>query len=234
MTLPPAHVFAREEDRIQEAEEAAAACLEHCRSMLRITSQPIPVPVETLVESPLGFDLEVAALKPVRGFRILGRAYLRQQRMVIDEAVAASDERFRFTVAHELGHLRLHASLADEWVEQAESADDPDWRFRRSNPFERQADRFAAAFLMPPAEVVRAIFTICEARGLPSRETIVELLSGTHRSTELWRRDFVPGLARAFLVSPAAVVFRLSGLRFRDHAPVMLTRHAVQFLESTA
>ena len=59
-----------------------------------------------------------------------------------------SGDRQRFTVAHEVGHLILHSGLpAPRTVEQA-------------NLMERQANRFAAAFLAPADAVIESLHTL--------------------------------------------------------------------------
>lgn len=228
MTPSLPHPFVEDRDLIRRAEEAAASCLKFCQRGRKFSSSPLPIPVETWVESPLKIAFEVSAITPINGHVILGLAYLRERRMVVNESLCADDSRLRFTTAHELGHLEMHAAVADEWTEHDE---DPEWAFRRSNPYERQADRFAAAFLMPPALLAREFFQICDDRGLNAKNTIVELMTGSDKATDLWKTVFLPEVCRRFGVSRAAALFRLSDLRLFDNAPLMLTRHAIQFLE---
>lgn len=87
-----------------------------------------------------------------------------------------SVERWIFTAAHELGHLLLHLDSYD--VDRADEDDDQ----------EREADRFASQFLMPP-DVFGKEWD--EARGLPFLERVFKV-------------------KRIFRVSYATVLYRLS------------------------
>ena len=66
-----------------------------------------------------------------------------------------SPGRRRFTIAHELGHWRLHSEGADPQTrfcrtDEVEALGEPT---RSGRAIEREADRFAAALLMPEALV---------------------------------------------------------------------------------
>lgn len=57
--------------------------------------------------------------------------------------------RLRFTIAHELGHLIMHRSVEDDYLEDKELF----------NKVEKQADYFASCFLMPAATFGREFFS---------------------------------------------------------------------------
>lgn len=61
-------------------------------------------------------------------------------------------ERRRFTIAHELGHYVLHYDKIGDGI-----TDDALYRSKLGNPFERQANRFAANLLMPWSLVIESI-----------------------------------------------------------------------------
>lgn len=76
---------------------------------------------------------------------------------VIELAGAATDERDRFSIAHELGHVFLHMGyLVDPaaWENIDEYRDSPMYRLGHSAE-EHEANEFAAAFLMPEEEFRR-------------------------------------------------------------------------------
>ena len=102
--------------------------------------------------------------------------------------------RKRFTVAHEIGHLRLHLLDGDvEFVDNADSfrtVADPDAAWTPQRRQEWEANQFAAALLMP-ADLVR--------------EKLREIQD-------------LEGLARWFQVSQEAMVIRLQTLRLTTPA----------------
>jgi Zn-dependent peptidase ImmA (M78 family) len=92
---------------------------------------------------------------------------------VIEAAVAASDERERFSIAHELGHLFLHMGyLVDPatWNRIDKYRDSPMYRQGHSDE-EYEANEFAAAFLMPEAEFRR----VAEANRVGSAYNTLEI-----------------------------------------------------------
>ncbi len=101
--------------------------------------------------------------------------------------------RVRFSVGHELGHYFLphhrRALTAGRW--HASHAD-----FASDDPMEREADRFAAAMLMPRTEFVkqvercpRSVCTIADLRRLADGAFMTSLSSTVNRYIEL---DFEP------------------------------------------
>jgi Zn-dependent peptidase ImmA (M78 family) len=93
--------------------------------------------------------------------------------------------RRRFTVAHELGHLELHRGrvlILDTPVRV-------DFRDGATSRDESEANRFAAALLMPQGMVIRAA-------------------AGASRDPD----ELIRSLARKFQVSPAAMGYRLINL----------------------
>ena len=125
-----------------------------------------PIDVDEIVEGYLGLVLEVVDLKGRLGMDdVLGATWFRERRVCIDRTLEAKQGRFAFTVAHEIGHWKLHWPLFE-----LEELVLPLFPFRagavagpaivcRSNerkaPVEWQADQFAARLLMP-AKAVRS------------------------------------------------------------------------------
>ncbi|MFA5127784.1 MAG: ImmA/IrrE family metallo-endopeptidase [Patescibacteria group bacterium] len=73
---------------------------------------------------------------------------------IIEATKAASSERQRFSIAHELGHLFLHMGYLvdiDTWNSINEYRDSPMYR-RGHSEEEFEANEFAAAFLMPESD----------------------------------------------------------------------------------
>lgn len=148
---------------------------------------------------PIGFD--VAALAQKLGARVLiewapddvsGALVSKGGRPVILANEKHPPVRQRFSIAHELGHLLLHAS--DDTTRNTRSAVVL-FRDERSttgtHKQEIEANRFAASLLMPAEEVRRRV---------ANRVSFLD-------------EDFIAGLAREFYVSPQAMAYRLENLR---------------------
>ncbi len=222
MTAPLPDVFIEPRSELREAELAAAECLRRCLASTGLTQCPLPVPAEKWVEHPLGFDYGFETIAKnstgmlTRGYALLGTKVIR-----INEAVANRDTKVRWTTAHEIGHHILHTKPS--FRNQPVSTSTPGWRYH--DVWERQADRFAAAFLIPPRLLVREFFAVCRAVGWDAEEALTELVSDSTRATVMWTETAIPRFARVFGVREAAVVYRLSDLRLFDDAPLLLPRH---------
>lgn len=207
--------FLRPRPAAAKAERVATDTLELCLNKLGEFEIPLPIPVEQWIEHPLGFEFGVEDLSRF-GEGVLGGSLVDERRIVVDTSVAAHEGRFRFTVAHELGHMMMHASLGNLFLE---SSSPKDSRYQR---IERQADRFAAAFLMPLTLVMRELFQICDRNRLDRRTCITELLCDSPASEWLWRTRFLPAITRRFGVSLSAAVLRFQDVRLReDRQPFM-------------
>jgi hypothetical protein len=149
-----------------------------------------PVPVEDILERHLGFALTFADLAAIfeRG-GVLGATWMGSREVVIDQQLdpdvhPESEGRFRFTLAHEIGHCVLHgASLG-----LLPTTLSTELRLTK-NPIEWQADYFASCLLMPR-----------------------ELLLGACEQFQGSTLMLVPCLAQRFEVSEQALQIRLAEL----------------------
>lgn len=177
-----------------DVERAAAALLATYKPAV---GEP-PVPVDELAEEMEGLDIQEAeelglvpgAPKIPSGVRLSGLLLPSEKRIWVNATEARRSEgRRRFTIAHELGHWRLHAARGnqaraaiycrpDDIAEGAEV-------LASDKRIEAEANRFAAALLMPD--------------GLVRREARDHKLS-------------VPLLAKRFGVSTVAMKLRLEAL----------------------
>jgi len=215
--------FIRPRAHVQRVEASAQKLLDRCRAELGLDDLPLPVPVDQWIERPLGYDFEITDLSQY-GEGVLGAAFIRDKRIAVSDRVLANEGRFRFTCAHELGHMTLHRGLATLFRDGPQ----PD---RRIPPrVEWQADRFAAAFLMPVDELMRELFAICGKRRLDPRIAIAELMLDTDEAEDHWRRVFLPGVTTRFGVSRAAAVYRFRDVRLTDARPFIAERVAASLL----
>ncbi len=109
-----------------------------------------------------------------------------------------SKTRQRFTIAHELGHLLLHADAEFHIDEKRPLALRDEVSSQAIDPREIEANQFAAELLMPAA-LVRA-----------SVEALVET------DAEVTVEDAVEELARDYRVSQIAMTHRLTSLKIID------------------
>src|SRR5262249_48650841 len=197
-----------------------------------------PIPIEPIIEKHLGLRVEFDDLHRVFGLPggarfgkkpdIFGAIWLESGEIVVDESLDPEErplieERYRFTLAHEVGHWRLHRPLV-----QANSDKETQRRTvvcRSSQAKERvelQANLYASCLLMPRKLVLQAwrdqfgddqprIFppnSWVEAPGEIERR-IMAFFSGQDRSG---LHEFALPFALRFLVSRTAMRIRLETL----------------------
>jgi len=125
--------------------------------------------------------------------------------------------RYRFTLAHEAGHWRLHRQLFQKKANQLtllpENAERPDYicRSGSTEPIEYQANRFASCLLMPRDMVKRGWH---EWRGNMDPMYLADLRGERcdHSTDEMFLEDAVRPLAVIFQVSPEAMRIRSEGM----------------------
>ncbi len=127
-----------------------------------------PTPIDDIAEKHLGLGIEFDDLGRRLGkgddLEILGAIDLDQKRIIIDESLDPDlyptlEARYRFTLAHEVGHWQLHRGLVIANASQASALDRNgmvkiDCRSSQTRDrMEIQANRFASCLLMPRQEV---------------------------------------------------------------------------------
>ena len=119
----------------------------------------LPVDIEFIAESQLNLDIvPVSGLQSafdIEAFISVSKSEIRVDDYVYQHRI----NRFRFSLAHEIGHLTLHANVWEqleftnisEWKKVINSIDEREYRF-----LEGQANTFAGHILVPPARLKRA------------------------------------------------------------------------------
>ena len=141
-------------------------------------AQPLtlPIPIEDIAEHYLGYSIEFMDDGLFSDPQILGGIDFEEHRIYVNASVEDHDGRYCFTIAHEIGHHVLHR---DAYLQnRGEGEREILCRDARNKPqIEVEADRFAAALLMPSEAVQkvisnvkskRRVATIGQARGLAS------------------------------------------------------------------
>ena len=135
-------------------EEAAEQLLEQYRTFAG--GFEMPVPIESIAEHFLGYDLEITDEGLFSDPNFLGGISFESNTIFVNASVEQHEGRYTFTIAHEIGHHVLHKELYHELVVDS---DQILCREQRKKPLiERQADHFAAALIMP-----RSAIMVCEA-----------------------------------------------------------------------
>lgn len=188
-----------------ELESAAESFLQKYHS-----SGTIPVPIEPIVEFQLGLEIV-----PIKGLQYSHEveAFLTRdlsQICVDDGTMETRLSRYRFSLAHEVGHVVLHGNI---W-RQFPFHDIASWKAfvedfpeRQYRTLEFQANHFAAAVLVPRRE-------------LPKRlEECIELARQhglDERTIESGIDDYIASkIARQFEVSAEVIRIRLAKLKLR-------------------
>lgn len=120
-----------------------------------------PVPIDEIIELHLKLTFEFRDMRSLFGVGdVHGALWVNECRVGVDQSLDPDENpaklgRFRFTLAHEAGHWRLHRTLFQRHANQPsllpEADDRANYICRSSDtsPLEWQANYFAAALLMP-------------------------------------------------------------------------------------
>jgi Zn-dependent peptidase ImmA (M78 family) len=180
-------------------------------------SDVFPVPVELIVERQ-GIDIfPLVGLR--QNYDIDGFTSADRKMIYVDEWSSKwLENRYRFTLAHELGHVILHGDLLDshsssvksleQWLHLRQSIDEASWR-----RFEWQANYFAGHLLVPSKALGQQY-----SRVLPGTRQRVEeaLRQGFRKSAVIgpaWD-SLVEEIASYFQVSEPVVRIRLAKEEF--------------------
>ena len=126
-------------------EEAADHLLDEYRDFAGTFD--LPVPVESIAEHFLNYDLEITDEGLFADPSFLGGISFETNTIFVNASVEDHEGRYTFTIAHEIGHHVLHKDLYDQLV--ADRSQILCREEKRKPLIERQADRFAAALMMP-------------------------------------------------------------------------------------
>jgi len=206
----------------QEFEDAAALLLaEYGTKRGQVTAPPIPV--DEIVELYLELALELIDSRKLFGVDdVHGALWVNERRVGIDQRLDPARyptmlARYRFTLAHETGHWRLHRQLFQRKANQLtllpESVERPEYICRSSStePIEYQANRFASCLLMPREMLKRAWH---EWRGSMEPICLPDLReeTGNDGTDEMVLESAVRPFAGKFQVSPEAMRIRCEGM----------------------
>ena len=206
----------------QEFEDEAALLLAEYGNQHGQVTAP-PVPIDDIVEGHLKLAIEFRDLRAdYPEGDVLGCIWFNDKKIAIDLSLVPEDYpamlgRYRFTLAHELAHWRLHRYLylhrANEQTLFPSGQARPDHvlRSRQSDPLEFQANRLAGCLLMPREMVKRAWHEWCGGMDpiyLPDLRAEV----GDFGTDEMVLENAIRPLAATFQVSAEAMRIRLEDM----------------------
>ena len=186
-----------------------------------------PVPVEDIIELHLRLAFEIADLRALLLVDdVLGAIWFTGKEVRVDVRLDPSADpallgRYKFTLAHEAGHWRLHRAYFQDDPSQAKLFDGrgpPAFICRSSEkpPEEWQADFFASCMLMPRA-TVRSAWHDWHGSLDPvavQELTAVAVRADAKRNENIAMERFCRPLADRFEVSAEAMRIRLEKIGF--------------------
>jgi len=184
-----------------------------------------PVPIEDILELHLGLAFSVTDLQDELGHPdVLGGIWFGDRMIKVDQSLDPTLApnrlgRYRFTIAHEVGHWRLHRQhLRDDPSAKSlfEANGEPAFVQRSSAnpPEEIQANAFAACVLMPRQMVYDgwALWRGSDAEVAVSDLQVGDYHADRQANERLAMDQFCRPLAERFEVSAAAMRYRLQKL----------------------
>ena len=219
-------------------DEAALVLAEYGSAHTQITGPPVPI--DDIVEEHFKLVVEYRDLRSeYPEGDVLGAIYFNAKKIVVDSGLVPDDKpsmrgRYRFTLAHELAHWRLHRHLylrrANEQslIPTANARPDHVLRSHSSDPKEVQANRLAACILMPREMVKRAWHQsvgsmdpvyLDDLQAKRKQILTAEVLrrggfkSGDDAIDNMLLEHVARPLAQTFEVSPDSMRIRLEGLQ---------------------
>lgn len=198
---------------MRRVENAAWNAILRCTKAKKLAEIPLPIPVEAWIEGPLGIHFGIADLSHL-GANVLGVARAREREILVSESLVKHEARLRFTAAHELGHILLHSKITAEFRETEDGA-------FLERKIEKEADRFAASFLMPLpslcAEYCQAAATLWN----DPTSLLQALQRRDAQATAFFRTKVLPRLTTRFGVSLSAAVHRFSDVQLPTGEPAI-------------
>lgn len=175
-----------------------------------------PIDIDGILELQLGYDLVIEDLKQRFGKDgVLGATASNENTIYIDSSLDTPESlgRYRFTLAHEIGHIVLHIPPPSDTVQLSlldDVSQQPTPLFRcgegelkvtsNFSPIEWQANYFASCLLMPKQRVMNAITYFRKEPSVTKNQPLAEQYS------------VVSMMATHFQVSYEAMTYRIQKL----------------------
>jgi len=207
---------------MRRVERTAWDVIRKCFEAKKLSVFPLPVPVEEWIEGPLGIRFTSADLADL-GPNVLGQAIARPPEIKISQTLVDREARFRFTAAHELGHLCLHTKLAADF----RASTDGDFLEQK---IEHEADRFAAAFLMPIPALCVEYPRLASKAGCEPLALLESVAARNGDATAVFRHSIAPHLSRRFGVAQSTAIRRFGDVLLPNGARALPIEMITEFL----
>lgn len=176
-----------------------------------------PIPVIELIEY-LGYDLSFETDGIYEDPNYLGGLIIDDKKVEINENISNQEGRLHFTMAHEIGHIKLHVPIImkQKARENILCRKDEGFEGTKKDPKEWQADTFAAYLLMPTDRVTDAFNKVSQHPITLKKKRFLNLFMKTRpaRQRSLWIAENVINEGGFKNVSKLAMANRLIGLGF--------------------
>ena len=181
----------------------------------RDTPHVLPIPIESIAEHYLGYDIEISDEGVFANPLVLGGIMFDEKKIMVNAATESHEGRYSFTLAHEVGHHVLHKAIFE-----AAHNNQMVCREDANKPIEeRQADHFAGALLMPE-DRMRQLYSDLK---MPKRQYSGKAMKAVARR--------VMTAGRFSNVSNQAMIVRLRQLGLTKETKVQLIyRRLLQFI----
>lgn len=201
---------------MRKVENKAWQLVKQCLVEEKRESLCLPIPVERWVEGALRLRLEIADLsdRSVDGSEVLGATLIKDGTIRISDRIVNQENRFRFTLAHELGHISLHGHLSGRYRDSA----DGEYLSKR---YEREADKFAAAFLVPANAFRQELPRYAAQYGVDARELLERVSTEDAAAIALLLNGVIPRLAHRFGVAKTTALGRFRDLQLDGDKPMV-------------
>jgi Zn-dependent peptidase ImmA (M78 family) len=174
-----------------------------------------PVPVEVIAEHFLGYELVVSDEGVFADRDCLGGIVFEDELITINSSIENDLGRYSFTVAHEIGHHVLHKEFYFNHLQKDEAK--IICREVSNKPMiERQADRFAAALLMPSKTVAAALSSISKGSRPFEKPTTGELRALAAKVVEI---SGVTNVSNTAMVNRLIDLGLVSGVLYQTGTP---------------
>ena len=179
------------------------------------TPHVLPIPIESIAEHYLGYDIEISDEGVFANPLVLGGIMFDEKKIMVNAATESHEGRYSFTLAHEVGHHVLHKAIFE-----AAHNNQMVCREDANKPIEeRQADHFAGALLMPE-DRMRQLYSDLK---IPKRQYSGKAMKAVARR--------VMTAGRFSNVSNQAMIVRLRQLGLTKETKVQLIyRRLLQFI----
>jgi len=201
---------------MRKVEKTAWGFVLRCLESEKRESLCLPVPIERWIEGPLNLRLEVADLSKFApaGHEVLGMAIYSTRTIRVSHRIVDQENRYRFTIAHELGHLALHGHLSGSYRDSTDGA-------YLDAVVEREADKFAAAFLVPANAFRQELPRITAYCGFEAAQFLEQVSNEDSAATAIFLNEVVPRISRRFGVAKTTALGRFRDLQIDGTRPMV-------------